>query len=430
MKLAIIGTGISGMVCAHLLHPHHDLTIFEANDYVGGHTNTVNVAADGQELAVDTGFIVFNDWTYPNFIALLKRLGVASKPTTMSFSVHDDASGLEYNGTSINHLFAQRRNLFRPSFHRMWRDILRFNREAKALLATDDHVITLGEYVDRMGFSRQFTEHYLIPMGAAVWSAPPAQMRQFPIRYFVQFFENHGFLSVNHRPQWRVVTGGSKTYAQALITPMRQHIRLNTPISTVRRFPDHVQLTLPDGTVESFDQVIIAAHGDQALRMLADPSQDEQNILRAFTYQANEAILHTDIRQMPERKLAWAAWNYRLPEGGSTACSVTYDMNMLQGLKSSQEFLVTLNRGHDIHASKILRRIQYHHPVFTVGAVAAKSRHAAISGVNRTHFCGAYWGYGFHEDGVNSALAVGKQFGVSLNDQVKPTHAQTVAPAR
>jgi predicted NAD/FAD-binding protein len=411
MKIAIIGTGISGMTTAWLLHREHDITVFEANAAIGGHTNTVDVALADRAYAIDTGFIVFNDWTYPNFVKLLSDLGVASQPTTMSFSVKCDRTGLEYNGNTLNSLFAQRRNLLRPSFYRMLRDILRFNREAPALLESEDHATTLSEYLSLQGYSREFIEHYIIPMGAAIWSAQPDLMGSIPVRYFVRFFKNHGLLSIRHRPQWRVIEGGSRCYAQRLVAPFQERIRLNCPVAWVRRHPTQVQIKPWSGEAERFDAVIMATHSDQALRLLADPGAQEQAILGAIPYQENAAVLHTDIRLLPRRRLAWAAWNYHLPPQAQVRVPVTYNMNILQRLAAPQTFCVTLNHSEGIDPAKILYRTIYHHPVFTPQAVAAQRRRDEISGVNRTWYCGAYWGHGFHEDGVNSALAVGAAIG-------------------
>lgn len=406
MKIAIIGTGISGMTAAWLLHREHEITVFEANDYIGGHTHTIDVEIAGGSYAVDTGFIVFNDWTYPNFIDLLDTLGVASQPTTMSFSVRCERTALEYNGHSLNSLFAQRRNLLRPSFYRMLRDIMRFNREAPALLMEDDDGVTLDDYLHRNGYGREFTEHYIIPMAAAIWSAEPNIMGSIPIRYFVRFFKNHGLLSVNHRPQWRVVQGGSRRYVERLVAPFRERIRLSAPIAWVQRHPNHVQVKPIGGEVERFDQVIIATHSDQALTLLADPSEREQAILGAIRYQENEVVLHTDTNLLPRRRRAWAAWNYHIPVETQERVPVTYNMNILQRLSAPETFCVTLNHTAAVDPDKILCRMTYHHPVFTPMAVAAQRRVNEISGVNRTWYCGAYWGYGFHEDGVNSALTV------------------------
>ncbi len=414
MQIAIVGSGIAGMVAAWTLHhAGHQVTVFEAGTYVGGHTNTLPITLDGRTYAVDTGFIVFNDWTYPNFIQLLGLLGVRSQPTTMSFSVRDVRSGLEYNGTSLNTLFAQRRNLFRPSFHRMIRDILRFGREAPTLLAGNDDGLTIGEYVERNHYSPQFVEHYLLPMGGAIWSAGSAAMRGFPARYFVQFFKNHGMLSVDARPQWRVVEGGSWTYVKALMAPLRERVRLATPVASIRRTADGVDVMV-EGRAEHFDQVVIATHGDQALRLLADPSAAESAVLSGFTTTSNLAVLHTDTSLMPRRRRAWAAWNYHLSGDESAAVPVTYDMNALQGIQAPERFLVTLNPPRDIAPQRVLRTITYRHPHYTPAAVAAQRRWTEINGVNRTYFCGAYWGYGFHEDGVVSALKVAARFGAGL----------------
>ena len=407
MKIAIIGTGISGLTAAWQLHREHDLMVFEANDYIGGHTHTVDVEVGGRSHAVDTGFIVFNDWTYPNFIDLLEQLGVASQPTLMSFSVRCERTGLEYNGENLNTLFAQRRNLFRPSFHRMIRDILRFNREALALL--DDHRdLSLEAWLREGNYSREFSEHYILPMAAAIWSAEPGLMGAMPAQFFVRFFKNHGLLSVNDRPQWRVIRGGSRAYVEPLIAPFRDRIRLNCPVEWVRRHPTHVQVKPWGGPVERFDEVIIATHSDQALRLLADPTPRERQILGAIPYQENEVVLHTDTRLLPRRQRAWAAWNYHLPAQPRDRVAVTYNMNILQSLDAPETFCVTLNRSDVIDPARILYRTTYHHPVFTEAGVRAQACRDEISGVNRTWYCGAYWSYGFHEDGVNSGLAVAR----------------------
>lgn len=419
MKIAIVGTGISGMVAAHLLHRDHEITVFEAADYIGGHTNTHDVSMDGQTFAIDTGFIVFNDWTYPNFIALLKKLGVESQASDMSFSVKCEQTGLEYNGTSMNTLFAQRRNLLRPSFYRMIRDILRFNREALDLLDQPDPGPSLGSYLTAKRYSREFIEQYIVPMGAAIWSADLATMHEFPARYLVQFFKNHGMLSVDDRPAWRVIKGGSRRYMEKLVAPFRDRILLNSPVESIARLPESVQVRARLNRAErrtlTFDAVVLASHSDQSLAMLADPSTQEREILGAIRYQDNEAVLHTDASVLPRRRLAWAAWNYHLLRNQPDRAVVTYHMNRLQGLTAPHEFCVTLNHTQAIDPRKIIRRITYHHPVYSPAAVAAQKRHGEISGVNRTSYCGAYWGFGFHEDGVKSALAACKPFGKDLS---------------
>ena len=404
MRIAIIGSGISGLTAARRLCKEHDITVFEANDYVGGHTNTVDVALDGRQWAVDTGFIVFNDRTYPNFISLMNELGVKSQPSDMGFSVRCDRSGLEYCGSSVGQLFAQRRNLVRPGFWRMLRDILRFNREARALLAGHEDTLELGAYLAREGYSRQFIEQYIVPMGAAIWSTDPVTMLGFPARYFVDFFDNHGLLSINDRPQWRVIRGGSRSYVGPLTAPFADRIHLNAPVRRVHRDDAGVELVLRDGHRAWFDAVVFACHSDQALAMLASPTEAEQAILGAIPYQPNHAVLHTDERLLPRRRAAWAAWNYHIPAEHSARVSVTYNMNILQGLDASRQFLVTLNPTTDIEPGRIIKEMVYQHPVYTPEGVAAQRRRAELMGANRSFYCGAWWSYGFHEDGVKSGL--------------------------
>jgi uncharacterized protein len=409
MRIAIIGSGISGMVAAYHLSRNHAITVYEAGGHVGGHTHTVDVEVGGRRYAIDTGFIVFNDWTYPNFIALLDELNVAWQPSEMSFSVRCEAAGLEYNGTSIDSLFAQRRNLLRPSFLRMVSDILRFNREAPALLS-DGYVLSLGDYLEIQRYSRYFIEHYIIPMGAAIWSSSPADMLEFPARFFVEFFAKHGFLSVDDRPTWRVIRGGSREYVKNLTAPFSRQIRLNTPVDSIMRQTNRVLVRLRGGAVEAFDEVFMACHSDQALKLLHDPSNEERRILGAIPYQQNEALLHTDTRLMPRRPKAWAAWNYHRPREPSDRVTVTYNMNMLQTLSAPVQFLLSLNRSEAVDPAKVLGRYVYHHPVFNAAAVAAQRRRHEINGVRHTYYCGAYWSYGFHEDGVTSALTALEEF--------------------
>ncbi|NCW21749.1 MAG: FAD-dependent oxidoreductase [Gammaproteobacteria bacterium] len=410
-RIAIIGTGIAGLTAAWHLRDRHELVLFEANDYVGGHTATKDVEQGGRRYAIDTGFIVFNDWTYPNFIALLTALGVPWQFSNMSFSLRCERSGLEYNGTSVNSLFAQRRNLLNPGFLRMIADILRFNSRARELLAPPmrpghpdpQGSLTLGDYLARGGYSRAFIEHYIIPMGRAIWSATGRGMLEFPARFFVDFFDRHGFLNVDDRPTWRTVTGGSREYARRLTAEFGERIRLSTPVQRVRRSEDGVWIGSRAGD-ERFDQVFFACHSDQALAMLEDPSEAEQQILGAFPYQENDAVLHTDRTMLPRTPLARAAWNYHLLDPDSGRVALTYDMNVLQAIDADVTFMVTLNRTAEIDPSKVLGRYTYHHPVYTPAAVVAQGRRRDISGVRRTHYCGAYWRYGFHEDGVVSGL--------------------------
>ncbi len=405
MKIAIVGAGISGLTAAHLLHREHDVSVFEANAYAGGHTNTVRVDTADATHEVDTGFIVFNDRTYPNFERMLSRLGVAWQPSTMTFGVSDDAGDFEYSGASVNGLFAKRAHLATPWFHRMVADMVRFNRRARDLLASDENP-SLGHWLEGQRLSRPFIDRLIVPQASAVWSADPRQMWTFPARFLVEFFDNHGMLGLRNRPQWRTVTGGSKRYVEALVAPWRGRLRLSTPVEAVHRHADHVTVTSRGGEPERFDEVILATHSDQALGMLDDATEREHEILGAVPYQANEAVLHTDIRMLPRRRRAWASWNYHLCETPAGKPTVTYHMNRLQALDAADEFCVTLNRTERIAPEKIIRTIPYAHPVYTVDGHAAQGRHAEISGRNRTHFCGAYWRWGFHEDGVVSAIRV------------------------
>ncbi|MCU1761343.1 FAD-dependent oxidoreductase [Pseudomonas sp. 14P_8.1_Bac3] len=415
MNIAIIGSGISGLTSAYLLNRHHEITLFEADDRVGGHTHTVDVTVDGRRYTVDTGFIVFNDWTYPNFIRLLGQIGVGFKPTEMSFSVTDPDSGVEYNGNNLNSLFAQRRNLLSPGFWGMLRDILRFNKEApldlsEGRIAAD---MTLDDYLKAGGYGERFILHYIVPMGAAIWSMSMADMLGFPLQFFVRFFKNHGLLSVSNRPQWCVIEGGSGAYIAPLTASFKERIRLDCPVMRVEREKDGVVIHSAAGR-ERFDKVIFACHSDQALKLLADPSAAEQSILAALPYADNEVVLHTDTRLLPSRTLAWASWNYRLGAAGNTRAAVTYDMNILQGLQSDTTFCVSLNQSAGISPSKVLRKFTYAHPQYSLTAVAAQARWEELNGAQHTFYCGAYWANGFHEDGVVSALRVAQSFGETL----------------
>ncbi|WP_165671924.1 NAD(P)/FAD-dependent oxidoreductase [Metapseudomonas otitidis] len=415
MKIAIIGSGIAGLTTAYLLNRRHDIQVFEASDWIGGHTHTVDVTLHGRSYAVDTGFIVFNDWTYPNFIRLMEQLGVAHQPTEMSFSVCDPVSGLEYNGNNLNSLFAQRSNLLSPGFLGMLRDILRFNRESLADLDSGrvPATATLGDYLRERGYGQRFRDHYLVPMGAAIWSTSLEDMLAFPLAFFVRFFKNHGLLSVNDRPQWRVISGGSRSYVAPLTESFAERIRLACPVSRVERDADGVTVHSAAGA-ERFDQVVFACHSDQALSLLAEPSQAEREILGALPYADNEVVLHTDARLLPRRKLAWASWNYRLGGPAHQPAAVTYDMNRLQGIEAPETFCVSLNQTDAIDPARILARFTYAHPQYSLAGMQAQARWAEISGQQHSHFCGAYWANGFHEDGVVSALRVARAFGENL----------------
>lgn len=414
MKFAVIGTGISGMLAAYLLSRRHEVVVFEAEDYAGGHTHTIDVSVNGTNYPVDTGFIVFNEKTYPNFVKLMKMLGVSWKPTKMSFSVQCLETGLEYSPSSLNSLFAQRINLLRPSFYRMLLDTFRFRLESLELLKKDDYQLTLGEYLNGKGYSKGFINHFIIPMGEAIWSADPAKFNDFPAHYFVQFFHNHGILKLRNQPEWLVIEGGSRTYVEPLTRPYADNLRLQCPVLSVMRYADRVEIKTKGEQIEHFDQVVIAAHSDQALAMLSDPSEAEREILGGIPYQDNLAVLHQDASLMPRSKAAWASWNYFIPRQGTGYVSLTYNMNILQGLGSPVEFCVTLNPTRTIDPAQTVCRMNYHHPVYTSRGTLMQKRHNEINGVNRTYFCGAYWGYGFHEDGVNSALAVCRHFGEAL----------------
>lgn len=415
MRIAIIGTGIAGLTCAHLLSRRHEVTVFEAADWVGGHTHTVDVQLQGQRYAVDTGFIVFNDWTYPNFIRLLDHLKVASKPTQMSFSVNDPRNGFEYNGHRLGTLFAQRRNLLSPGFWGMLSDILRFNREVLADLDNQriDSETTLGSYLKTRGYGQRFIDHYIVPMGSAIWSMSLADMLAFPLQFFVRFYRNHGLLSVRHRPQWRVIEGGSRNYVAPLCRPFAERIRLNCPVKRVERDEGGVTLFSSAGK-ERFDRVVFACHSDQALLMLGSPSLDERTVLSAITYASNDVVLHTDTRLLPRRRKAWASWNYRLGGEVQAPAALTYNMNLLQAIKAPATFCVSLNQTALVDPAQILARFEYAHPQYSLAALVAQSRHGELQGRQNSYYCGAYWGNGFHEDGVLSALKVAEHFGERL----------------
>jgi uncharacterized protein len=416
MRIAIIGAGVSGLVCAHMLHSEHELVVFEASDRAGGHANTVRVETEAGVYHLDTGFIVFNDRNYPNFERLLNELDVETQASPMSFGV-SDGGDFEYNGASPSGLFASRSQIVRPSFHRMIADLVRFNRAARELLASQENP-SLRDWLAVGGYSRVFVERLIVPQAAAVWSADPAQMWSFPARFLVEFFDNHGMLGFRERPRWRTITGGSRRYVEALTRPWRDRLRLSTPVTEIARHPDHVTVTSRESEPESFDAVVIATHSDQALALLSDPSERERELLGAIPYQCNEAVLHTDRSLLPRRRRAWASWNYHLDECAMARCTVTYHMNRLQSLRADREFCVTLNRTAAIDPERIIRTIPYAHPVYTPAGVAAQSRHQEISGRNRTHYCGAYWGWGFHEDGVKSALRVVREIGARRAEAV------------
>jgi uncharacterized protein len=403
MRIAIVGTGISGLVAAHRLHREHEIVVYEAAERLGGHSNTVAVEdADGTH-SIDTGFIVFNDRNYPNFEALLDELGVASQRSHMGFSVSDGQGRFEYSGTPWG-LFARPAHLVSPTFLGMLRDWRRFNREARTLIGMNGTAPSLGHWLEEKGFSQHFVDRLIVPQTSAVWSADPEQMWSFPASFMAEFFDNHGMYSLRDRPKWQTVSGGSRSYVEAISAPWRNRVRLAAPVHRIERLPGRVRVEAEGCESEDFDQVVIAAHSDQALALLADPSEPEREILGAIPYRRNEAVLHTDTALLPRRRTAWSSWNFHLAEQPRAGSTVTYWMNNLQRLRAERQYLVTLNRGDEIDPEKMLRRFEYDHPVYTTAGVAAQDRHAEISGVRRTHYCGAYWGWGFHEDGVVSAL--------------------------
>lgn len=434
MKIAIVGTGISGLTCGYYLHKKHDITLFEANDYIGGHTATVDVEHNGKQYAVDTGFIVYNDRTYPNFIALMNEVGIQGVPTEMSFSVSNQANGLEYNGHTLATLFAQKRNWFKPRFYKFILDILRFNRLVK------DHVSichadqqrseqTLGDFLTHHAFNDYFSDNYILPMGAAIWSSTLADMRAFPLDFFARFFLNHGLLDVVNRPQWYVIDGGSRSYIPALTKGFADRIRLSSPIQSVWRDVNGVHVMV-NGEVESFDQVIFSCHSDQALALLNDATSQEQEVLSNLAYQNNQVTLHTDSGLLPKRRAAWAAWNYRLmgdEQDHSVPPTLTYNMNILQHIESEAIFCVSLNSDVYIDPAKILRTFTYSHPVFSRESMLAQSQRDSINGCVNAWFCGAYWYNGFHEDGVRSALDVVEAIEAQSSNRITPLEQKGAA---
>lgn len=411
MRIAVIGSGIAGMASAWLLSREHDVTLYEANDHLGGHTHTHDVEVAGRKLAVDTGFIVFNPPHYPLLTKMFAELDVESQPTTMSFALKNERSGLEYNATSLSGLFCQRRNLVSPRFLRMLRDIVRFYREAPALLDLADAGPTIGDYLVERGYSDAFRDDHLVPMASALWSSPSTQILAFPAKYLVRFMANHQMLQTRDRPQWRVVKGGSQSYVRALRSRWNVRERIGCAVTGARRETDGVHVDSAAGS-ERYDHAVLACHSDQALTLLADPADRERDILGLMTFQENDTVLHTDATLLPRRRRAWAAWNALVPKDAAELCTVSYCMNLLQSLDAPEPIIVTLNRTAQIAPEKILRRMRYHHPVYTRASVAAQARKAEIQGINRTWFAGAYWGWGFHEDGMRSAVDVANALGV------------------
>lgn len=431
MKVAIIGAGISGLTAAYYLNPRHQISVYESADKIGGHTATADITHAGQNYAIDTGFIVYNDWTYPNFIKLLDELRVDSQPTEMSFSVRCDGSGIEYGGSNLNTLFAQRRNIIKPSFHKMISDILRFNREAVRDLDEGKLMegITLGEYLKSNRYSEAFIYQYVLPMGCAIWSASTDRMTELPIRFFIEFFKNHGLLSVKNRPQWRVIKGGSRNYLAPLTESFKNSIFVNSKVAHVRRRDDLVELVMDNGQVLAYDQVVMACHSDQALALLGDPTVEERSALSAIPYQQNDVVLHTDESLLPRSRRAWSSWNYLLRQRHQERAVLSYDMNILQAISSKSTFCVTLNATDLILPKKIIEKFSYNHPVFCLDSIDAAEHINRINGARNTWFAGAYLGNGFHEDGVKSGLRVAELINLLPKPEKQGSKTSTTASA-
>jgi predicted NAD/FAD-binding protein len=428
MRIAEIGAGNSGNIVARLLALGNDVHVFEAAAYVGGHTNTIDFQLDGRDYSADTGFMVFNRSTYPNFCRMLALLGIDSQPSDMSFSVRCDRSGWEYQGSSLNGLFAQRRNLVRPAFWRMLWEIARFNHQATRLVEDNgqmDATASVGDFLRENGYGDAFIDSYLMPMASAIWSTRPDRVLEFPLVFLLAFFRNHGLLQLRDRPEWLTIPGGARRYVDALVRPIQDRVRLNCPVRRVGRVAGRVMVETDDGFIESFDHVVFATHADQTLKLLADADQTERRVLSAFEYQRSEAMLHLDWSLLPRHHRAWASWNYHV--GDEATAGVTYDLRRLQRLDVPVPLLLTLNDAGRVHPGKVLRRFQYSHPAYNAESLAAQQLHSVISGRNRVHFCGAYWGYGFHEDGVNSALAVANCFGRTLDELKDPQPCEAVS---
>ena len=411
-NIAIIGSGISGLTSAYLLSRYHNVHLYEKNDYIGGHTHTHELIENSNKLNVDSGFIVYNENTYPNFIKLLDTLKVERQHTEMGFSVKSDISDFEYAGNSLKSFFAQKSNILKPKFWKMTYDIIRFNK-----IANNDYEkkinLSLKEYLNKYSFSKSFTKNYIVPMGAAIWSTSPKLMLDMPAYFFIRFFKNHGLLKITDRPQWWVIKNGSNQYVKEIIKPFINHIYLNSKIDTISRKDGKVYIGIKD-KIKEYDSIVISTHSNQALNLLSDPTTDEKNILGNIKYQKNTALIHTDISILPKRKLAWSSWNYLINQDSDQLVTLTYNMNILQNLKSNKTYCVTINNTKKLNPDKIIKEIIYHHPLFTESSVKAQKQKTIICGSNNTYYTGAYWGYGFHEDGVNSALDVCSKFGIKL----------------
>lgn len=418
-KIAIIGSGISGLTTAYYLNKDHDITVFESNNYIGGHTDTHRIQCDNSDLQVDSGFIVFNERNYPNFVRLLKEINVEWQDSDMSFSVNNQRSGLQYSATDLRGLFSQKRNIANLKFYRMIYDIFRFYRHGPAIVSDPSYAhITLQDYLEQNKYSQSFMDDHLFPMTGALWSATPEKVKTFPVQYLVAFMQNHNMMQASNRPLWKVIKGGSQQYVKALTQSFRHKIVINSKIDKVERKAGKVILHGPNGNKQTFDKVIFACHSDQALRILCDPSKEERNVLGSIPYQENHMVLHSDTSVMPTKKSAWASWNAVVPNGASNQCTVTYYMNKLQNLPTKRPFFVTLNPLHDIDKRLVWQERVYHHPIYSIDTLKAQQQWHQISGHRNTFYCGAYWFWGFHEDGVRSALRVVDAIASEANEHV------------
>ncbi len=421
MRIAVIGSGVSGNLTARILSTSHDVDVFESSSQLGGHAQTIDTIAYDRQVAADVAFMVLNRRTYPNFCRMLEILGVQTQDSDMSLSVRCLRTGLEYQGSSLNGLFAQRSNLLRGSFYRMLVDIMRFNQRAIDFCKSPDESMLLGEFLDQIHVGQEFRQRYLIPMSAAIWSSDPACLDGFPAKFILGFFYNHGLLQLRDRPQWLTVANRSRDYVTELMRPIRDRVHLNSPVREVRRVNGSVKLSFADRQPLKYDHLVLASHADQSLRILSDATESERDVLSGFPYQANTAVLHTDESVLPQRRRAWASWNYHISEKVANHASVTYDLNRLQRLGLPGPLCLTLNPGMAIDQRKVLQRFEFQHPVFSRESINSQRRYREINGQNGVSFCGAYWGYGFHEDGVNSALSVTRPFGLDLDALVQPT---------
>ena len=415
MKIAVVGGGVSGIVSSFLLSKEHDVTLFEANDYLGGHTNTIPVKTASGTVDVDTGFIVYNSQNYPGFVSFLDQLGVETQDSDMSFGFFNPRENFFYSSVGLSGILAQKRNLFNPKFIHMFYEVKRFNELALSFLnGPDTRSFTLKDFIVQSDFSSYFLDYYLLPMGAAIWSCSYRDVLSFPAYSFLAFWKNHQLLTLGARPTWRTVKGGSFKYVEAFKSHFKGQILLNTPIQRITRHDEGVTIITKEDAVFDYDYVVIATHADQVLKLLAKPTALEKSLFSKWQYSLNHTVLHSDASVMPPKSSAWASWNYSFSSSDASKVSVTYYMNRLQSLSAEEPFLVTLNPYQSIDASKVHKEIMYKHPIFNFDAIETQSKIRSLAGANHTAFCGSYLGHGFHEDAVQSACAVARSFGLSL----------------